>query len=61
MNSTKAMGFKSGLDVIRVIAISFVVAAHFFLNSDFKSTPFDGCSILVQGVERECFYVIILP
>lgn len=57
MNSTKVTGFKSGLDVIRVIAISFVVAAHFFLNSDFKSTPFEGFSMFVQGMGQTLFGV----
>lgn len=55
MNSTTNIGFKSGLDLIRVIAILFVVAGHFFLNSDFKSTPFEGFSMFVQGMGQTLF------
>lgn len=57
MNSIKKTGFKSGLDLIRVIAISFVVAGHFFLNSEFKSTPFEGFSMFVQGMGQTLFGV----
>lgn len=57
MNSTTNIGFKSGLDLIRVIAISFVVAGHFFLNTEFKSSPFEGFSMFVQGMGQTLFGV----
>ena len=39
-----------GLDLIRVVAIFFVIAGHFFsLNTSFKNVPFEGFSMF-KGV-----------
>ena len=45
-----------GLDLIRVCAIFFVIARHFFsLNTAFKFVPFEGVSMYLQGMASELF------
>lgn len=45
-----------GLDLIRVCAIFFVIAGHFFsLNTSFKDVPFGGLSMYLQGMMAELF------
>ncbi len=45
-----------GLDLIRVCAIFFVIAGHFFsLNTSFKNVPFEGVSMYLQGMASELF------
>ena len=47
-----------GLDLIRVCAIFFVIAGHFFsLNTSFKNVPFTGFSMFVQGMMHSVFMV----
>lgn len=47
-----------GLDLIRVVAIFFVIAGHFFsLNTDYKNVPFQGVSLFVQGMMNSVFMV----
>ena len=47
-----------GLDLIRVCAIFFVIAVHFFsLNTSFKNVPFTGISMFIQGVMHSVFMV----
>ena len=45
-----------GLDLVRVCAIFFVIAAHFFsLNTPFRVVPFVGGSMYLQGMLSELF------
>lgn len=45
-----------GLDLIRVFAIFFVIAGHFFsLNTSFRYVPFEGLSMYIQGMAAELF------
>lgn len=44
-----------GIDIIRVCAITFVVAGHFFMNSGFSEAPFEGVSMFIQGVAKSFF------
>lgn len=47
-----------GLDLIRVCAIFFVIAGHFFsLNTPFKNVPFTGFSMFIQGMMNSVFMV----
>ena len=47
-----------GLDIIRVCAIFFVIAGHFFsLNTSFKNVPFTGISMFIQGMMHSVFMV----
>ena len=47
-----------GLDLIRVCAIFFVIAGHFFsLNTPFKNVPFTGFSMFIQGMMNAVFMV----
>ena len=47
-----------GLDLIRVFAIFFVIAGHFFsLNTSFKNVPFTGISMFMQGMMHSVFMV----
>lgn len=39
-----------GLDIIRCLAILFVIGAHFFINTDFNKTQFNSPSMFVQGM-----------
>lgn len=60
INNTEIKGSTSqricGLDLIRVCAIFFVIASHFFsLNTPFKNVPFGGFSMYIQGMMAELF------
>lgn len=47
-----------GLDLIRVIAIFFVIAGLFFsLNTDYRNVPFQGVSLFIQGMMNSVFMV----
>lgn len=47
-----------GLDLIRVCAIFFVIAGHFFsINTSFKNVPFIGFSMFIQGMMNSVFTV----
>lgn len=47
-----------GLDLIRVCAIFFVIAGHFFsLNTSFRVVPFVGLSMFVQSMMNTLFSV----
>ena len=47
-----------GLDLIRVLAIFFVIAGHFFtLNTSLMNVPFRGVSVFFQGVAKDIFSV----
>lgn len=55
-NGTKTTKRICGLDLIRVCAIFFVIAGHFFsLNTSFKNVPFEGISMYIQGMLAELF------
>ena len=42
-----------GLDIVRSLAILFVVAQHFNLNTEFRQTVFDGTNLFFQGILKE--------
>lgn len=47
-----------GLDLIRVCAIFFVIAGHFFsLNTSFRNVPFTGISMFIQSMMNSIFSV----
>lgn len=47
-----------GLDLIRVCAIFFVIAGHFFsLNTSFRVVPFVGSSMFIQSMMNTLFSV----
>ena len=47
-----------GLDLIRVCAIFFVIAGHFFsLNTSFRNVPFTGISMFIQSIMNTIFSV----
>lgn len=47
-----------GLDLIRVVAIFFVILGHFFsLNTSYRNVPFHGGSLFIQGVMNSVFMV----
>lgn len=47
----------AGLDIIRVCAILFVIAGHFFsLNTAFKTSIFEGVSMFIQSTVSFLFY-----
>lgn len=47
-----------GLDLIRVVAIFFVIAGHFFsLNTSYRYVPFTGVSLFIQGMMNSVFTV----
>lgn len=50
MNNT----YNPALDLIRSVAILFVMSQHFMLNSHFWNASFDGLSMYLQG-----FFLII--
>lgn len=51
---------ESGLDIIRVTAILFVIAGHFFyLHTNFMDTPITDTNLFFQGVLMSLFYVSV--
>ena len=49
-----------GLDLIRVVAIFFVIAGHFFLlNTSYTNAPIQCVSIFVQRMMMSVFYVSV--
>ena len=47
-----------GLDLIRVCAIFFVIAGHFFvLNTPYRNAPFQGASMFIQGMLNSVFSI----
>lgn len=60
INNTEIKGDSAqricGLDLIRVCAIFFVIAGHFFsVNTAFKHVLFEGYSLYIQGMMAELF------
>lgn len=47
----------SGLDIVRVTAILFVISGHFFLNTHAHSALFGGTSMFIQGMGRTLFCI----
>lgn len=45
----------AGLDIVRSIAILFVIAGHFFMNTGAHDTVFTGLWIFPQGILRTLF------
>ena len=48
-----------GLDILRTIAIIFVISVHFFLNNGFYSQRMDGFSMWAAGCFRWLFYTCV--
>lgn len=44
-----------GLDLIRSLAITFVVASHFFLHTPFNQVPFGGVEMFLLGMGHTLF------
>lgn len=49
----------SGIDLIKTIAIIFVIAVHFFLNTEFYTVPFQGINMFGQGLLRWLFMACV--
>lgn len=51
-----------GLDLIRTIAIVSVICGHFFsVNTPFNDVPFEGWSMIIQGLLKSIFCNIGVP
>jgi len=46
----------AGLDIVRCVAILFVIASHFFLNTPAHDAVFAGPSMFIQGMGRTLFF-----
>ena len=47
-----------GLDLVRVVAIFFVIGGHFFsINTSYRNVPFLGGSLFIQGMMNSVFMV----
>lgn len=44
-----------GLDIVRSLAILFVVAQHFNLNTEFRQTVFDGTNLFFKECVHQYF------
>ena len=49
----------AGLDIVRSLAILFVVAHHFDLHTEFLITPFIGVNMFIQGAFASLFLVAV--
>lgn len=47
----------TGLDLVRVTAILFVIAGHFFINTPAHTAIFEGPSMFLQGMGRTLFMI----
>lgn len=45
----------AGLDIVRTLAITFVVGAHFFLHTSFNQTEFSGMEMFALGMGQTLF------
>ena len=45
-----AHGRSAGLDIVRCVAILFVIAGHFFINTPAHDAKFEGVSMFIQGM-----------
>ena len=45
----------AGLDIVRVLAVAFVVSSHFFLYTSFKEVEFSGIEMFVLGMGATLF------
>ncbi|WP_042462555.1 acyltransferase [Neobacillus dielmonensis] len=50
---------KTGIDLVKVFATFFVVSVHFFLNTEFYSTPLIGKNMDVQVFARMSFLICV--
>lgn len=48
-----------GLDIVRCVAIWFVISVHFFVNSDFYVTEVNGAGMYVLSIFRWLFFTCI--
>lgn len=48
-----------GLDIIRVIAVLFVLCVHFFLNTKYYTTEFNGIGMKLQYIIRNIFMICV--
>ena len=48
-----------GLDIVRSLAILFVIAHHFNLHTEFWVTPFIGVNMFIQGAFASLFFVAV--
>ena len=55
MNGNKILQRDAGLDIIRSLAIAFVVCGHFFLHSAFNKTIFSGIDMFALGMGQTLF------
>lgn len=47
----------TGLDLVRTIAILFVIAGHFFINTPAHTAIYGGMSMFLQGMGRTLFMI----
>ena len=48
-----------GLDIVRSIAIFFVIGGHFFLHTEYRNAPFEGWNLFFQGICTSLFLVSV--
>ena len=48
-----------GLDIVRSLAILFVITGHFFLNTDFFKSSYSGVNLFIQSVCLTLFGVAV--
>lgn len=50
-----------GLDIVRSLAILFVITGHFFLNTDFFKSSYSGVNLFIQSVCLTLFWSCSTP
>lgn len=48
-----------GLDIVRFLAILFVISVHYFLNNNFYEMKMQGISIIAVSFFRNLFYICV--
>ena len=59
MKMKKSLPRHTGLDIIKALAIFFVLAVHFFYNTQFYRTPLEGTDMALQTFMRMTFLMCV--
>lgn len=51
--------YKSGIDIVKTLAVFFVVCVHFFLHSGFYYTAYEGTAMFLGGFLRNTFFICV--
>lgn len=51
--------YKSGIDIVKTLAVFFVICVHFFLHSSFYYTAYEGVAMFFGAFFRNVFFICV--